>query len=179
MDCREFRVRHVGFVDDTLPAVEMQEMQEHLRTCARCSRHDTVVRRGLLIVRNLPQIQPSPDFMAKLNARLAGLRMRDSRLEVRRSFRFASGAFAALAAGLALIGYLALEAVNRLSRPVEVRLPPVVATAPAPEAPQSLLENPAFVASFSAGMPVWSGVLMADQAPQHLTNAELREAALR
>ena len=177
MDCRGFRERHVGFVDDTLPAVEMAEMHEHLRACLRCSRHDTAVRRGLLIVRNLPQIEPSPDFMARLNSRLEELHVaRDGRGVPAHASPLASGSFAALAAGLALLGYLALEAMNRFSGPMELRLPPVVATAP--EEPSSLLTDPAFVAAISAGMSMWPAVLMADQAPQHLA-VEFHEAALR
>ena len=177
MDCRGFRERHVGFVDDTLPAVEMYEMHEHLRVCVRCSRHDTAVRRGLMIVRSLPQIEPSADFMARLNSRLEELHAaHGGRGEAARGYQLTSGSFAALAAGLALLGYLALEAVNRFGAPVELRLPPVVATAP--EEPTSLLTDPAFVAAISAGMPMWPAVLMADQAPQHLA-VEYHEAALR
>ena len=177
MDCRGFRERHVGFVDDTLPAVEMREMDEHVRACPRCARHDTAVRRGLLIVRNLPQIEPSADFMLRLNARLEELHVAgDGRSDARHASSLASGSFAALAAGLALLGYLALEAVNRFGGPVELRLPPVVATAP--EEPSSLLTDPAFVAAISAGTPMWPAVLMADQAPQHLA-VEFHEAALR
>jgi hypothetical protein len=156
----------------------MEEMHEHLRACPRCSRHDTAVRRGLLIVRNLPQIEPSPDFMARLNARLGELHgVCDARFEMPRVYRAATGTFAALAAGLALIGYLALEALARFGGPVELRLAPVVATAP--ESPPSLLADPAFVAAISAGMPVWPAVLMADQAPQRLAAVEFHEAALR
>lgn len=176
MDCRAFRERHVGFVDDTLPAVEMYAMEEHVRTCARCSHHDAAVRRGLLIVRNLPQIEPSPDFMARLNSRLEELHVaRGARADVPVS-ALGSGSFAALAAGLALLGYLALETMNRLRGPVELRLAPVVATAP--EEPTPLIMDPGFVAAFSTGMPMWPAVLMADQAPQHLA-VELHEAALR
>lgn len=178
MDCRAFRERHVGFVDDTLAVVEMDEMHAHVRACPRCSRHDTAVRRSLLIARNLPRIEPSPDFMVRLNARLEQLNGgRDGRYDMPRGYELASGSFAALAAGLALIGYLALEAINRFGRPVELRHAPVVATAP--ETPPSLLSDPAFVAAISAGTPMWPAVLMADQAPQHMANAELLEAALR
>ena len=35
MDCREFRNKHVAFVDDVLPAVDMQAMQQHRATCSR------------------------------------------------------------------------------------------------------------------------------------------------
>jgi hypothetical protein len=176
MDCREFRERHVGFVDDTLPAVEMYDMQEHVRTCARCSRHDAAVRRGLLIVRNLPQIEPSPDFMARLNSRLEELHVVRGGRSDAPVHPLGSGSFAALAAGLALLGYLAIETMNRWRGPVELRLAPVVATSP--EEPTPLIMDPGFVAAFSTGMPMWPAVLMADQAPQHLA-VELHEAALR
>lgn len=176
MDCREFREKHVGFVDDTLPAVEMYAMVEHVRTCARCSRQDSAVRRGLLLVRNLPQIEPSPDFMARLNSRLEELHVARGGRSDLPVYPLGSGSFAALAAGLALLGYLALEAMNRFRGPIEMQLAPVVATAP--EEPTSLLNDPGFVAAFSTGMPMWPAVLMADQAPQHLA-VELHEAALR
>ena len=45
-------------------------MQRHLDACSRCSRQDTAIRRSLMLVRNLPPIEPSPEFMARLNARL-------------------------------------------------------------------------------------------------------------
>src|SRR5437764_9637612 len=61
MDCRAFRNKHVAFVDDLLSAVEMDAMVRHRSACHRCSRHDTAVRRSLLIVRNLAPIEPSPD----------------------------------------------------------------------------------------------------------------------
>ena len=155
----------------------MDEMHRHLETCARCSRHDTAVRRSLMLVRSLPRIEPSADFMARLNSRLRELQgVRDARVPIRAAYGFSSGTFAAVAAVLALIAYLALEA-SRFGRPAELTLPPVVATAP--ESPPSLLADPVFVASLSAGMPVWPAVLMADQAQQHLANAEFQEAALR
>jgi len=33
MDCREFQKKHVTFVDDLLPAVEMDAMERHLSEC--------------------------------------------------------------------------------------------------------------------------------------------------
>jgi len=71
MDCREFRAKHVAFVDDTLSLVDTEAMHRHLRGCPRCARRDTAVRRSLLLVRNLPEIEPSADFMSRLNSRLA------------------------------------------------------------------------------------------------------------
>lgn len=177
MDCREFREKHVGFVDDILPAIDMEAMQRHLQACPRCSRHDTTVRRGLLIVRNLPRIEPSPDFMARLNERLEGLQHGAIAAELPPTYRLTSGAFAALAAGLALMGYVALEAMHRFASPAALMLPPVVATAP--ESRVSPLTSPAYIAGMSTGMPVWPAVMMVEEAPQQLTNVQLQQASLR
>src|SRR5687768_18564822 len=70
MDCRRFSKLHVEFVDDTLPAVAMVAMRRHLRACPSCAARDTRVRRSLLLVRNQPDIQLSPEFRARLAARL-------------------------------------------------------------------------------------------------------------
>src|ERR1051325_9904073 len=70
MNCREFSRKHVGYVDDVLPAVEMVAMRRHAASCAVCASLDVRIRRSLLVIRNLPRIQPSPDFYSKLVDRL-------------------------------------------------------------------------------------------------------------
>src|SRR4051812_48889219 len=70
MDCREFNQKHVAFVDDLLPGLDLVRMQRHLAECERCAHHDTLIRRALLVVRNMPEIRPSADFSARLQARL-------------------------------------------------------------------------------------------------------------
>ncbi len=70
MNCRTFRKSHVDFVDGLLGDKRSAKMYEHLDACGQCGRLDTAVRRGLLVARNLPQIQPSPDFMSRLHTRL-------------------------------------------------------------------------------------------------------------
>src|SRR5919197_5457631 len=165
MDCCEFREKHGGFVDDTLPAVEMEVMYQHVQSCARCARHDIAVRRSLLLVRNIPQIEPSADFMAKLSERLA--EMQTVRIdEIPSPYRLTTGSFAALAAALTLIAYLTLEASHRFASPQALMLPPVVATAPAARTPS--LTPTAYMAAISTGMPVWPAVLMVDDAPRQL-----------
>lgn len=178
MDCREFREKHVGYVDDTLPAVEMDAMHRHVRSCYRCSRHDTAVRRGLLLVHNLPQIEPSADFMEKLADRIAALDAPANDVDLSSSYRqLTPGAFAALAAGLALFGYVALEASHHFGTPQALVLPPVVATAPALPAPTPT--GSAYMAGISTGMPVWPAVMMMDEAPRHMADVELQQASLR
>lgn len=74
MRCREFRSLHAAYVDDVLSARDMGRMQAHRELCDACARMDTQVRRGLLVVRNLREIEPSADFSARLEARLAVVR---------------------------------------------------------------------------------------------------------
>ena len=177
MDCRAFRENHVGFVDDVLPAIDMEAMHRHVQSCGRCARHDLAVRRGLLIVRNLPPIEPSADFMSKLSERIAELQSTGAIAEPEGAYRLTSGAFAALAAGLTLFAYATLEAMNRFGAPQTLTLPPVVATAPASPTPS--LSAPAYMAAISTGMPLWPAVLMADEAPRQMADVELQQAALR
>jgi len=155
----------------------MEVMRRHVSSCPRCARHDFVIRRGLLLVRNMPRIEPSADFMAKLSERLAELQALGRIDEIPSSYRLTTGSFAALAAALTLIAYLTLEASHRFASPQALMLPPVVATAPAP--PRPALTPTAYMAAISTGMPIWPAVLMVDEAPQHLADVELQQAALR
>src|SRR5947207_1725000 len=70
MNCREFKAKHVGFIDDVLSAADMADMRQHLRACVPCGTLDVRIRRSLLVVRNLPQIEPSADFYLRLSERL-------------------------------------------------------------------------------------------------------------
>jgi hypothetical protein len=155
----------------------MEEMHRHMQSCARCARHDLVVRRGLLIVRNLPTIEPSADFMSRLSVRIAELQSAGGPVETTPTYRLTTGAFAALAAGLTLFAYVAIEATNRFGTPQLLMLPPVVATAPAKPAPA--ITGTAYMAAISTGMSVWPAVLMADEAPRRMADVELQQAALR
>lgn len=182
MDCREFRNKHVAFVDDLLPAFEMDAMRRHLLACSNCARQDTKIRRSLLIVRNLPPIEPSAEFITKLNARLAELGP-ESRTDVVSPWSplnsFAS--FAALAAGIAAVAYLAVETNNYFAQPSDLRLgtASTVAVAAPPaesQAEQAMpvhvipMNSAALVATVPTGIPVWPTVLMAGQSPLHFAN---------
>lgn len=169
MDCREFQGKHIAFVDDTLPIVDMEQMRGHMRACRKCSRHDTAVRRGLLVVRNLPTIEPSADFMARLNARLQQL---DASGSARAELRSPPlGSFTGIAACLALAAYVALEAYGHFAAPAQMRLQPVVASTP--EALSTPVSSPTFAASVSTGMPVWPAVMMLEQSPLRLATVSL------
>jgi hypothetical protein len=166
MDCREFREQHVSFVDLRCSAVEEAQMRQHLRDCVACSRHDTVVRRSLMLVKSLPTIEPSPDFQARLEARLRAVAVPAAASP---SLRGSYAAFVALAAGVGFVAFLATSAM-RDGAPSEIRMAPVVASIPEYESP---VATPAFVATVPTGMSVWPAIMVASQAPIHFVAAEM------
>ncbi len=174
MDCRAFRNQHVTFVDDFLPGEVVVAMQRHLLECERCAAHDVKIRRALLLFRNLPAVEASPDFFARLNARI------ESERTGPRPPMFAArgpgiGTFIGVAASLVTVGYFAAASLNWTAPRGDVSLAPVVATEPAVVSPS--VENQALVASVSAGMPVWPMVLFAEQAPMRFAQVQFTEAS--
>ncbi|MEP6491654.1 MAG: zf-HC2 domain-containing protein [bacterium] len=173
MDCREFRNNHVAFVDDLLPAVTMDAMHQHVTRCSRCSRQDTSIRRSLFLVRNLKPIEPSADFMARLNARLESLGP-ESRVDVvsPRPYVSSAGTFAAFAAGVAAVAYMSIETSRYFAQP-NAPLTPAVASALEPTA--ASMANAAFVASVPTGIPVWPAVLMVGQGPMRFASMDFHD----
>jgi hypothetical protein len=175
MNCREFRANHLAFVDDTLSALDTGSMRRHIESCGWCARHDTAVRRSLLLVRNLPSIECSPDFMLRLEQRIRELGPIDRSGRDERRQGLSTGTFAALAASILAVTTLG-ALMARDSAPAEVVMAPVLATVPEPE-PAVL--TPLYVASFIGGMPVWPAVMSARNTSMSLVNAELRQVVLR
>lgn len=179
MDCRSFRKKHMPYLDDTLPGVEMAEIQRHLRSCVVCSRQDASVRRSLLLLRNLPPVQPTDGFSERLRNRLA---LEDSQAGRRDHLlqepRF--GVFAGAAASVIALGVLAVIVVGRPSndRPTYPTLPAVVAQGlVAADAPSDDVTMPAFVASMSTGMPVWPALLLAEEGSLRFATTESAPAS--
>lgn len=141
-------------------------MREHMNACPACARHDAAIRRSLFLARNLPDIQLSPDFAARLDARLrAGAQPR----EIRRPLPLS--AFALAVAAVAFAAFLALEQ-SRSGSASEIRLPPVIASAP--DADPSVI-SAALVASLPTGMSVWPAIVAATNAPVHFVAAEMAD----
>jgi hypothetical protein len=193
MDCRTFRKIHVAYLDDVLPGELLVAAECHVRECADCAAHDTAVRRGLLLARNLPTIEPSPDFAARLAARIDDVRCgrcevpsdgvpfdwAPSRAELLRAALMSPVArrrFAAVAAGLLALTYAGTELSHFGADTADVELPPVVATLPEPTQAPALVP-PALITSASTGIPVWPAALLADQAPANMVDPNLMLAS--
>ncbi len=196
MDCHAFRRHHLAYLDDTLPGDLLVAAECHVLECAECARHDTMVRRALMLARNLPAIEPSPDFAERLQARLRTVATEERGLEVRvdpavpvwaegrdwtpgwrelASSRLRSRGGVAIAASL-LARATAGALTDWQREPDAVLLPPVTATRPETPAAEPAAREPrferlpasAYVVPVSAGVPVWPAAVMAGEAQVQL-----------
>jgi anti-sigma factor RsiW len=167
MDCREFREKHGLYIDELCSDLDAFEMRSHMRFCPECDRHDTVVRRGMLLVRNLPSIRPSPQFQARLYDRIRAESLNRA---------IASGTSPRLTQWVSLAAAVAVLAfgVARIfaTRQADIyRMAPVVASKPLRAS--SPFGTSALVATVPTGMSIWPAIVMASQAPSHLAATEL------
>ena len=167
MDCRFFRRHHVAFVDDTLPGVELVAMERHRIECAACAQLDAMVRRSLLLAHNLPSIECSADFGARLAQRLE--QVRRDQLPLHRESPLARrpglGTFLLAASVVMAAGASALALSGEGVQP-DPMLPPVLASAPPPTV--TAFSSPAVVATASAGIPLWPALFLADELPMRM-----------
>ena len=171
MNCREFRRKHVGYVDDVLPAVEMVAMRRHAASCAGCASLDVRIRRSLLVIRNLPRIQPSPDFYSKLVDRLQAAPAQPSV----RSGPIVTLSMVAAAAVAAAIYFGMINGRQPVSQSGDAAR--LVAASQLPMTPQPITEaNP--VTPASAGVPLWPAMFMVGELPMHLASVELGESSV-
>jgi len=169
MDCREFHDNHVAFIDDTLPGIELVGMQRHIAECSECAKHDAVMRRSLLLFRNLPRIEPSADFADRLNTRLKEIR-RDDLGPFHHSKKFAA---TVAITSMLMLGYIG-SSLRDVDAPQDIIFPPVVASLPEQEITPITTPAPALVASAAAGLPIWTAALYAELQPVHFASADLQ-----
>ncbi|HET8654725.1 MAG TPA: zf-HC2 domain-containing protein [Longimicrobiaceae bacterium] len=133
LNCSDFLEGYSDFRDGLLPAARYREFERHAETCDACARYHRVIGGGVEAFRSLPDVEPSEDFEWRLRHRLLLLEEEQQRQAS------GSGASAAVTIGIALaIGASAWLPALR-ARQAVVRLPPVVALAPAE---RSVIGNP-------------------------------------
>ncbi|MBA2687005.1 MAG: hypothetical protein H0U64_02790 [Gemmatimonadaceae bacterium] len=125
-----------------------------------------------MVFRNLPSIQPSGDFEERLQEKIRS--SVSAQAATQRSFRLAGTA--AVVFGAAMLGYIAAVLPNS-EIPQDVVMAPVIATLPDFDMPAVSAAGPAIVASVSAGLPIWTAALYAEQAPQHFAQPALTLAS--
>jgi len=126
LDCREFVERHSEYLDGQLSQEEWIDFDDHVAHCGACERYDRVVRRGLLLARNTVEVQPSPEFHDRLEARL-----RRVELEMREPLVADNRTALMIAAVLAFVGLTPLvPLLMRESNQVSEVSAPAAAAAP-------------------------------------------------
>lgn len=172
MDCRQFRKQHAHFIDDTLSGVATWAMREHLTQCEECAKLDSQLRRALVLVRNSPALEPSPEFRQRLAARLAAERLAGSRAAPR-------SVWARRAPRLAAAGVLVAIGVTASARMYVRSLPevslvsaPVVVSPPA--LPSEPVAAPAVFATVASSLPVYPAMLLAQRASEQFAATHAR-----
>lgn len=182
MDCRSFRKHHLAYLDDTLAGDLMAAAQRHILACDACAAHDTIVRRSLMVVKNMPTIEPSAAFQERLQARLAECREERARRMVPRTptddvalpvagrpLWRRPRAVVAIAAG-AVIGTLVWRGVTTSGAAPLVAMEPVIASQPA--RPEVRYVSPALLQAMATGNPVWPATVIIEEAPTGFVNVD-------
>jgi len=137
MLCRDFVKNYSAYRDGLDPELAA-EMEDHLEECPSCAAFDRAVRDGVELLRG-ETIQPSEDFLARLEARLAEEAPAPV-LDEESSFMVGAGAPTGHS-GVPRPAPLALTAVLVLATillALTVKRPTVIATAVAAEQPDML-----------------------------------------
>jgi hypothetical protein len=162
----------------------MRAMRDHLIVCERCARTDVQVRRSLMVVRSLPQIEPSADFMARLNVRLREV---ERRVELvvdlptpgspRNPWwmRAAPSArsMAAVAAGLVALVAITVSVTWRGRVPESAAPSPTTRITVSLKPPPAPIADATIMAAVPTGIPVWSAMFAAGQLPSRFASADL------
>lgn len=146
-------------------------MYAHLAECTPCAAYDAKIRRALVLVRNLPRIEPSTHFVEQLGTRLAAIRQCPRTVQIGSATRLGVVTFGA---SLILMTYI-FGMLYQAEHHEDIVLAPVVALAEPAADTHHTLSPPAFLASVSAGLPLWPMALLAQEAPRQFaeSHAEL------
>lgn len=71
MNCLQAEEHFSAHFEDTLDYQTLQRFEEHLAACETCQQEYTRFQESVKAIQQLPQIEPSPDFMPTLLQRLA------------------------------------------------------------------------------------------------------------
>jgi|SRR5579863_1983046 anti-sigma factor RsiW len=168
MSCNRMESRILPYVDGRLKASEMKEMEAHLKTCAACELRVKEFRALSGLLDELPQIEPSGAFDARVRARVAAEPVKQSWWSV-----FAPSPRVAFAASMLL-----LATVWFGSRPNESVTPGMANAEPEQvESDLPVLENFDVLSSFDAlsdlPQPVSDESKQQQQQQQPETNTEM------
>jgi hypothetical protein len=130
VDCSDFLERYSSYRDGDLDEEDRGGFEAHMRVCASCARYDRVIREGVRLYLDVPELTPSEDFLPRLQHRLYHV---DE--EMHGPGRTGSGASALLTLGIAVLIATAAWVPALRPKPALLQLPPIAARAPLPPEP--------------------------------------------
>jgi hypothetical protein len=131
LSCSEFLEDYSEYRDGVLELRRRIAFDAHLAACPSCSRYDAVVTGGVGELKALPALEPSSDFLDRLQHRLYSLEQ-ETAWWARRDASGTSVGFVLLL--VVLIGAAAWLPLMR-SQPPVIELPPVAAAPPPRQVP--------------------------------------------
>ncbi len=127
--CADFLRDFSEYRDGRMSSSERSVVESHLAGCDACARYADVVETGVEQLRALPVVEPSDDFLPRLQHRIYHLDDERAGIASRRGSGASTGFVLAAAALIATAAALPLLR----PQPAVLRLPPVAATAPTVE----------------------------------------------
>lgn len=70
MDCEHWREKFTDFIEDSLPAAQRQQMEDHLRQCPHCAEELEAFRRAVTALRELPTVAAPSDLPVRIRQAL-------------------------------------------------------------------------------------------------------------
>jgi len=132
--CSEFLRDYSDFRDRLMEAGRVGAMEAHLAGCPSCARYDRVVSEGVEELLGAGEVEPSYDFLPRLQHRLYNVEEEAARWSRRDNSGTSVGFVALLGLLIAAAAWLPL-----MRSPVALmELPPVAAAAPRPSAEASI-----------------------------------------
>ncbi|MEO7998946.1 MAG: hypothetical protein ABI852_15955 [Gemmatimonadaceae bacterium] len=141
-----------------------------------------MVRRSLMLVRNMSVIEPSADFRKKMQARLDETRaetQRERSLMVERDFKSPNRAvtkqpvlLSAVAASVLMMGAYAWRQSSHHDEIAVSQSTAAIERTTVDTTLQPIRLTPEMVQAMSTGNPMWPAALMVDDAPAQLVNSE-------
>ncbi len=153
----------------------MTAAQQHLLLCDACAAHDTMMRRSLMLARNIPSLGLSEGFEGRLRMRLAECK-KEAAAPAHNSSLLATRVLAAAVAAGLVAGVVLWQGMTPTGAS-QTAVQPVIAVQSAPLVTKTQQQrrvspvSPALMQAMATGNPVWPATMILDEMPTHLINA--------
>ncbi len=77
LTCNDFLHQYSDYRDGMVPGPERHRLEGHLAACHQCQAYDARVARGVIVLQNSGEIEPSVDLRRQLRERIAAGRRRE------------------------------------------------------------------------------------------------------